>query len=315
MNRSPASPTSRLAFLCAAAIAAGALTLGGAGPGPAPGMHAPAPDRGARAPDAELTSRAWLGEVMRHLYRWHIDERDIDPVIAEKQITFWVRQTNPALDEADHSLFGEVLLPQFSILVKAKRADYQVPELDATVKSERFRITGAERVERPATMPEGFTQVRFEYAGLREELFRTRHNASFPEGELLERLRTSVRAQIAKDMEHRGQAAPVVKGTQVVYLAPLSPIANEAWVFWETGRTLIRFASDIDLTNPAVWAHEKLAVRLFSLDEKVVVSLDEVAGSNAFMTRDEAGRAMFNCIVLGKRIELEPKAEAGDGGK
>jgi hypothetical protein len=64
------------------------------------------------------------------------------------------------------------------------------------------------------------------------------------------------------------------------------------------------------LTNPAVWEHETLAVKLFSLDQKVVVSLDEVAGSNAFMTRDEAGRALFNCIVLGRRVSLQPPANA-----
>jgi hypothetical protein len=101
---------------------------------------------------------------------------------------------------------------------------------------------------------------------------------------------------------------PVPTEPQVVYLAPLSPIANETWVFWETGRMLIRFASDIDLTNPAVWQHDTLAVKLFPLDQRVVVSLDEVAGSNAFMTRDEAGRALFNCFVLGRRVALEPPA-------
>jgi hypothetical protein len=37
-----------------------------------------------------------------------------------------------------------------------------------------------------------------------------------------------------------------------------------------------------------------------------VVSLDEVAGSNAFMTRDQAGRILFNCMVLGRRLELAP---------
>lgn len=34
--------------------------------------------------------------------------------------------------------------------------------------------------------------------------------------------------------------------------------------------------------------------------------LDEVAGSNAFMTRDQAGRVLFNSVVLGRKLELTP---------
>jgi hypothetical protein len=49
-----------------------------------------------------------------------------------------------------------------------------------------------------------------------------------------------------------------------------------------------------------------MAVKLYDIDEQVVVSLDEVAGSNAYMTRDQVGRVLFNCIVLGKRVVLEP---------
>ena len=105
-------------------------------------------------------------------------------------------------------------------------------------------------------------------------------------------------------MQEEGRSLP--KGKRVVHLAPLSPIANEAWVFGETARLLVRFSSDIDLANPAVWEHEELAVDVYDVDEQVVVSLDEVAGSNAYLTRDQVGRALFNCVVLGRRLELEP---------
>ena len=56
-----------------------------------------------------------------------------------------------------------------------------------------------------------------------------------------------------------------------------------------------------------MWEHEDLAVKMYDLDEQVVVSLDEVAGSNAYLTRDQVGRALYNCVVLGKRLELDPK--------
>ena len=46
---------------------------------------------------------------------------------------------------------------------------------------------------------------------------------------------------------------------------------------------------------------------MFDIDEQVVVSLDEVAGSNAYMTRDQVGRILFNCIVLGQQLIVKPE--------
>jgi hypothetical protein len=93
-------------------------------------------------------------------------------------------------------------------------------------------------------------------------------------------------------------------GRQIAYLAPLSPVANEAWVYLENQKLLVRFASDIDLINPDVWKHEALMVRTWDVRNQVVVSLDEAAGSNAFMTRDQIGRALYNCVILGQRLEM-----------
>jgi hypothetical protein len=257
---------------------------------------------------APLLDEAWLREIVRHLYRWYIDERDIDAVIRAKDVVFWVRELRPKLDEGDRSLFGEVVLPQFKLRVRVKKADYTIPELNVTVKNDGYRITSVARMEDEAAKPAGAAEVTMNYEQLRDALFKTRSLAAFPEGDLLERLRAGVRNQLAKEQPEAlaPGPGPAPAPTQVVFMAPLSPVANETWVFWETGRALIRFASDIDLTNPAVWDHEELAVKMFPLDQKVVVSLDEVSGSNAFMTRDEAGRVIFNCVVLGKRIELTP---------
>ena len=96
----------------------------------------------------------------------------------------------------------------------------------------------------------------------------------------------------------------------MIHLSPLSPVASELWVFWETGRMLLRYGSDLDLADPAVWDHDELMVEAFDIDEQVVVTLDEVSGSNAYMTRDQVGRALFNCVVLGKRLTLQPLDDA-----
>jgi hypothetical protein len=139
---------------------------------------------------------------------------------------------------------------------------------------------------------------------MREYLFRTRAEATFPDEALRERLRVAVRTQLGVNPEGR------FPGRQIVHLAPLSPVANEVWIYWENSRLLIRFASDIDLVDPAVWKHETLMVKTWDVLNQVVVSLDESAGSNAFMTRDQIGRALYNCLVLGQRLEVtNPQVE------
>jgi hypothetical protein len=42
-----------------------------------------------------------------------------------------------------------------------------------------------------------------------------------------------------------------------------------------------------------------LGIRTYDVLTQTVVSLDEAAGSNEFLTRDQVGRALYNCIVLG----------------
>jgi hypothetical protein len=69
---------------------------------------------------------------------------------------------------------------------------------------------------------------------------------------------------------------------------------------------LIKFTSDLDLSNPAVWGQENLKVRTYDIDQQVVVSQSEVPGSNAFLNRDQVGRVLYNCIVLGQRVAVAP---------
>ena len=52
-------------------------------------------------------------------------------------------------------------------------------------------------------------------------------------------------------------------------------------------------------------ACQTLGIRTCDVRTQTVVSLDEAAGSNEFLTRDQVGRALFNCVVLGRRIEGE----------
>ncbi len=247
---------------------------------------------------AQLMETKYLYEVVRHVYRWHLDENDVDRLAGAKEFPFWVRMLEAPLDEGDHSLMAEIVMPSVGVLVTVKKPDYRIDELNLAVTSGTFRITGVSKIGIPDHPLTDHRVVNVGYAEMREYLFRTRAEAAFPDEALTDRLRIAVR----KEMGLQPQAR--TPGRQIAHLAPLSPVANEAWVYLENHKLLVRFASDIDLINPAVWAHESLMVKTWDVQNQVVVSLDEAAGSNAFMTRDQIGRALYNCVVLGRRLEI-----------
>jgi hypothetical protein len=253
---------------------------------------------------SEVISKPFVYEVVRHLYRWYLDEIDVARMPRDQAFVVWVRELRPPLDAGDQSRFSELVFPALDVVVVVKKAHYTIEEVGLTVRNEGFKIVRVSRESRPAKSSVAYRVLDLDYTSMRDDLFRTRFDAAFPEGELLERMRTAVLHQLRSDMKEEGRKLP--QGKRVVHLAPLSPVANETWVYGETARLLVRFSSDIDLADPAVWEHEELSVDVYDVDEQVVVSLDEVAGSNAYMTRDQVGRALFNCVVLGRKMELEP---------
>jgi len=255
----------------------------------------------------ELLQQPYLFEVVRYLYRWHLDESEVERIVGEKNMVFWVHRLEHKLDPGDRSILGEILLPQLDLVAKVKKADYTIEETGVAVKSPNFRITQIRRGQLPANAPPGSAVVEVDMKEMRDYLFRTRSQHDFPDAALVERLRQALRKEAAKQ-GILSTNAPT--GEQIVHLAPLSPVANDTWVFWEAGRKLFYFASDIDLANPAVWEHQSLAVRIFDLDEQVVVSHEKAPESNRFLTRYQVSRALFNCILLGQRVVVPPYVPA-----
>jgi hypothetical protein len=254
-------------------------------------------------PPPELLQQSYLFEIVRHLYRWQLEESEIDRIISSKEMVFWVGRFEPKLDPGDHSVLAEILLPQLAVRVKVKKADYKIEESDTVVQSRNFRITQVLRSQLPEALPRNYSVVRTDVKEMRDYLFRTRNQHDYADPVLVERLRVALRAQAAKEGNTNSP-----NGEQVIHLAPLSPVSNECWVFWESGRKLFHFASDIDLSNPAVWKQEALAAGIFDVDNQVVVSHEEAPGSNRFLTRYQVSRALFNCIVLGQRVVVPPRS-------
>ena len=269
-------------------------------------QEAPAAAGEGGGPPAELTGLAYLSEIAQHLYRWHLDEADVEREEGAKDLVFWVRRLEMGRDEGDRSEWAEIVLPQMGIGVRVKKADYAIEERGVEVKSRGFRIVNVWREAAPAEPPPGAVEVKVDYGPMRDRLFQKRAEARFPDEAMFERLRVAVR-----DYYHLDPADTRPR-ERVIHVAPLSPVANELWVFLETRKILIRFASDIDLEDPAMWEHQELGIRTYDILKQTVVSMNEAAGSNEFLTRDQVGRALFNCVVLGRRIE-GPPPERGEG--
>lgn len=252
-------------------------------------------------PPAELLEPATLSEVVRHLYRWYLDEADVEHIAGAPRMTFWVRRDSPRLDPGDQSVFGHVLIPQLGVEVTLKKADYVIEETGTRVRSRGFKITNVARVSPPRRAPGGTTVVNLDMAEMKEYLFRTRNQPDYPDAVLVARLRQRVREEILKE---KPSLTNTTSEGAILYAAPLSPVANEVWFYWVNQRLLLRVTSDIDLNNPDVWGREQLRVRVYDAYQQVVISLDEAAGSNNFMTRNQIGRALYNCLVLGQRLTL-----------
>ncbi|HUO09657.1 MAG TPA: hypothetical protein VM008_15210 [Phycisphaerae bacterium] len=263
--------------------------------------------KGPAAP-AELVDRKYLFEVVRYLYRWHMDEAEAEKALEAKEFVFWVKRVNVKLDEGDRSELGEIFLPDLGMIVRVKKADYEVAELGITIRNDRFKITEVERVAMPGKAPGDCEVVSVDKQGMMDYLFQTRNKHDYADAALVERMRLAVRKVAAEE----GLLKTVKPGETVVHLAPLSPVSNECWIFWEAGHKLFYFSSDIDLVNPAVWEHEQLTARIYDVNEQVIVAPSEAPGSNRFLTRNEVGRALYNCIVLGQRVMVVAQGEAGE---
>jgi hypothetical protein len=264
---------------------------------------------GGTAP-AELVQQTTLSEVMRHLYRWYLDENDVERVANQPELVFWVRRVNAKLDPGDQSVFGEICMPQLDTTIELKKADYSIEETKTAVKSRNFRIKNVARAPLPASPAEDYQVVRVPMQEMKEYLFRTRNQPDFPDAALFERMRQALRKELEKEKASLG-LTNALTGEQIVYLAPLSPVGNDAWVYWENQKLLIRFASDVDLSNPAVWEHETMRIQVYDAYRQMVISLEEAAASNRFMTRNQIGRALYNCIVLGQRVAVTPRPASG----
>jgi hypothetical protein len=247
-----------------------------------------------------LLERQFVYEVLRHVYRWHFDQSYFLEPGNMETLEVWARRLHPQLDPDDRSEFAEFWIPAVKMQVELKRSDYRVAEMNLHVADRGFKVKRVTRQLRPPASRSHYEVGRYVLPDLREYLFATRTNRVA----LNDDVRAAGRRLVFEQLNKR-HPAPFTED-QVLYIAPLSAVCNDLWVFWETGRKIMLFSADMDLTNPGSAELSQLRMQLIDLDKDVVASTKEVPGSNAFVTKDWVGRLFFNCILYGERVVRSP---------
>lgn len=251
-----------------------------------------------------LAGERTLYEVFQYLYRWYWDEEDVRPLLAREEMRLWWREVASAADRGDRSRFLELYIPALRTEVVLKKADYEIPELGLRIRNEHFHVL---EVHRRGPIEEGdWSAYRLHLGALMDYLLWKRSHREYPDATLSTYLAEAVAealADPARDLRSRvdPEDFPVE-----VHVAPLSPVGNDLWVYWEEAEVVFKFESDADLSDPVAWESHRVHFQTYDLRHQVVVSLAEVPGSNAFLTRDRAGRILYNCVVLGQWRELDP---------
>jgi len=299
-------PALLLFALCASALCLPGCRLpGSAATPPAAAVQAHGGAEAARELFREFGGEEAFLQTAHFLYRWVLDENDFKRRDASLQGQLWLRRVQTVADAQDNSRFLELVLPAMGVAVSLKKTDYRIPELKLDVRSAGYRVTRVSRDTFAAEDVREYARLDFAPEDLHRLLFQERLSATFPDENLFARMRECA----AREIEGL-DLPPAGKGINTVYFAPIHAVANELWAFWQEGKLLFHFTSDIDLTNPDVWAQDTLGVTLYDTARQTVVSHEERPGDSRFITRDQVGRALYNCIVLGRAATLPDRAPA-----
>jgi len=251
----------------------------------------------------ELGGEEAFVDLSQYLYRWYLDEDDFKDRNPAYRGKLWIRRIEEVLDEGDHSQFLELAFPAIGVTVTLKKSDYMIEELKLKVKSDGYKITKINRVPRDMMGdPRDYASLDLDVPALYEKLFATRLETEYPDEELFEHLRTCAVEQCSNLAKGKPPSEP-----QTVWMAPISSFANEIWMYWEDRKILFRFVSDVDIQNKKVWEFDSIFATSHDIITQTVVSYEEAPGGDSFMTRDQVGRILYNCMAFGKKIKIESK--------
>jgi len=252
--------------------------------------------------DPALTEREWLLETLLYSYYWYLDDAFFAATAENKDAEVWVRSIEPkSRDADDHSRFGQVWLPAAKVLLIVKQADYLIPELKLTARTQSYRVIRGSFEDAPPVDAAAWKPVSFSWQVISETLKSARHQVQVPG--------PNTKAVVVDMLRREIKNAGVTVGPQRFYIAARTAVATDVWVFWQNRRTIFQISGDMDITDRTAISQLPLLIRQFNLASNVVASLLEAQASNAVISRDRASRVLFMCLARGEEIMLEPETQ------
>jgi len=237
------------------------------------------------------------------LYRWYFTESDIKKCIEEKNIDLYVDSVNKKLDHNDKSLFLEIYIPSVDTLINMKKADYFIPEQNIQVKNSDYRILSCARIPKEHMNLSSYNKITFKTEDLISFLRKTQHDTIFPENKILNKITKKIKKQISV-IKEKDNYSLKDETENIIYIAPISSVKNEIWIYWLDAKILIHCTADMDIEHEHVWTNEKMYFELYDAYNNTVLSLTESPASNALFNIQQISRIIYNCLVLGKQVRI-----------
>jgi hypothetical protein len=251
--------------------------------------------------DARLRDPVFQYEILRYCYLWYLNDQFFVAMAKETAFELWFRPVNARLpDPGDESRYAEVWIPAAQLQLQLKLADYPIPELQRRVRSPGYRITRAELRPAASRPREDYAVFSVERDRIRSYFADVRTRAQLPEAGLRARLVAAMK-DVVKLHPPARPAAP-----QTFFVSTVLPVSGDLWVVWANEQVAIRFGGELGADAADLLEVLPLHTQLYDLKRQVVASLLETEGRTGFITKDWAGRILFQCLVLGERVEVSP---------
>ena len=279
----------------AATLILAAVTPGGARSISLPGK----PTTTVPSPDHPGETRERLLEMVHYLFLWHYDQSFFVPGQGVEELQVYFRTVKRTLDPGDNSTFGELWFPATNMFVELKRSDYLIKETDYHVRDRHFKIRRVDRLAGPPAPLDEYRKTVLSRAELHDWFQAHSHRAPPLPQTLRFRLRDTL-------LENQFQTHWDTESVHIFHIAPLATVSNDVWILHENTNQLLQFSADMDVSDPATWEQLSLRLKFHQLDPRLILTPDRERGGEAELSKDFIGRVLFNCVVLGNRIEIMP---------
>jgi hypothetical protein len=251
--------------------------------------------------DARLRDPAFQYEILRYCYFWYLDDRFFVATDREATFELWFRPTRARMpDPGDESRYAEVWFPAAQLQLQLKLADYPIPELQRRVRSPGYRVTRAAPMRTAPGPREDYVVVTLERDQVRSYFADARTRTQKPDAQLRTRLVAAMKEVV------KLHPPTQTSESQVFFLSTILPVSGDLWVLWVNEQVAIRFGGELGAEEPDLLEVLPLHTQLYDLKTQVVASLLETEGRTGYITKDWAGRILFQCLVLGERVEVAP---------